>query len=479
MPENQKEPSVETTKEDSTGLSKKYSRRNFLKLGLLAGAGATLVACDSKGILSSEKKTLGKNVKKLNNEFSKIESNYVNEQGYFDYDRFRTNPEFDRYVLEINSFSNKIGNETGINPNALKLFASSIIASNLGNWENIDPTLTKEEVKERIGPMQFQYLEVQETLQEKLKDEYNYTPYEMEGIFNVQIGLKHLAHGCVPNIDMSGENNNVLNLTLAQYYGGNDLVKHIKNNKEVAKGSFLRKSYDLYINALKQMGLDSNIVTGTHSTDTSNIELNMQEVWDRAVTYWPETNLKYAKEYFLAQANEYAKDQYNEILGLSKEQYLALFISIAMAESNGGTNRGPNRISGASGWFQVIPKYHLSEYNDFAREKKKPQYNEEQLLNDMKASIEIGTWALMRYKHNPDYQDIKKLMMMFKGGRRFGENWDDGIWWNRVTYCMTNLLGQDSLRLGYMNYQHPAGSHFKAEDFLTRSDHIGRVNIEE
>jgi hypothetical protein len=44
---------------------------------------------------------------------------------------------------------------------------------------------------------------------------------------------------------------------------------------------------------------------------------------------------------------------------------------------------------------------------------------------------------------------------------------------------MTNLLEQDSLRLGYIDYQYPEGTYFEAEDFLTRSDHIGRVYIEE
>ncbi len=471
------EPIISLTQEHSLGdeestnnpLDKTMSRRGFLKLGALALAGAALTACDPKGSLSFEKDNLKENIKELNNQFGEIQDQYLDEQGNFNYEPFGDNPEFERYLPEIHTNSEKLGRELGINPNALKLLSSSIVSANLGDWQKVNPNQAPYAVRDRVGPMQFYPSKALDTVQKKLGDKYEYSVSEIEGIFNIQMGINHLVYGCIPEINKSGENKNFLQLSLAQYYGGDDLFTHIKDNKEVTQGSFLRESYDLYIKTASVMGVGNPI---PKSVEGSNVERGLDKIWDRAVNYWSDSNLKHGKEYFFKQANDYFDDHYNQILGLSREQYLALFISIAMTESYGGTNRGPNQISGARGWFQVIPKFHLGEYNDDARKNNLPQYNEEQLLNDTKASIEIGTWALMRYRHNPDYQDIKSLMKMFKGGIYFGDNWDDGIWWNRVSYYMTRLLGEDSLNLGYIDYELPKGVEHSGKNF-EQNGHAG------
>jgi hypothetical protein len=484
MPETFVNPTTENNQEESnftSNLDKNISRRDFLKLGGLIAAGAALASCDIKpeNIFSSEKDNLKNNTAELNNQFEQIKSQYVNEQGYFNYERFKTNPEFDRYILEIDSYSNKIGNETGINPNALRLITSSIVATNLDNWKRIGESISTEEVRERVGPMQFYPENVLNTLKNKLKDNHNYSTMELEGLFNIDVGIKHLVYGCLGDINNDGENRNLITLTLAQYYGGSNLVTYVKGNKEVPEDNYLRENYNLLVKTLNTMGISSTFSKSNNNQERGNIEVNMEEIWDKATRYWPETNIKFAKEYFFKHAQDYFDDQYNEILGLSEEEYLALFISIAMVESNGGTKLEPHSISGARGWFQVIPKYHLNEYNADVGSKKNRYYNERDLVDNMEASIEVGIWALMRYRHSSDYQDIKKLMKMFKGGRRFGENWDDGIWWNRVSFCMTKLIGIDSLGLGYMDYELPQGTKKEAHEFKGNNEHIGNVLVRE
>lgn len=200
------------------------------------------------------------------------------------------------------------------------------------------------------------------------------------------------------------------------------------------------------------------------------IEKEMQEpseeVWSRALEFWPNTELANAKQSFFEQADKYSQQfpQY------SKEIFLALFTSIAMTESNGGTNLY-NPYTGASGWFQVIPTFHLGEYNNtFGTD-----YNQEQLMNDSQVSIEVGTWALMRYAHS---MSLKDCMRFFKGGGYFGSNVDDGIWWNRVSYSMHNLMnGRDILDMGLMDYQ-IGGYYHTSNEFLDTPEHIAHVYVD-
>jgi hypothetical protein len=104
-------------------------------------------------------------------------------------------------------------------------------------------------------------------------------------------------------------------------------------------------------------------------------------------------------------------------------------------------------------------------------------YTEDDLLNNTEASIKVGAWALMRYRNTAGYQNMRELMKVFKGGWYFPSEWDDGIWWNRVSYCTSNLFSHDRFGMGYIDYQLPEGIHREAEEFLANKEHIGNVRI--
>lgn len=455
-------------------LDKTMTRRDFLKLALVAAGATALTACNSNEIFSAEQQsTLTENKRKLNDEFSQIEGMYLNPQGNFDYDRFKTNPEFERYIPEIHTNSEKMGKTLGINPNALKLLTSSIIAANLGTWENINTNQPPNTVRERIGPMQFYATQALDTLRSQLKDNYNYTTGEINGVFNIQIGMNHLVYNALSSVDLR-KGDNVLELTLAQYYGGRDLADHIRENRTVAEGSFLRDGYDRYQRTVQVMNPAKAFEA---KSEIGDIEASLNEIWNKAVVFWPNTNLEQAKPYLYAEARRYAGEQYEEVLGLSPKEYLAAFISVVMTESNGGTRIETNPYSGARGWFQIVPTFHLHEYNELVGIPQGHSYTENDLLNNTEASIKVGAWALMRYRNATGYQDIKELMKVFKGGWYFPSGWDDGIWWNRVSYCATNLLGHDKFGMGYIDYQFPEGTHRKAEEFPINEEHIGNVKI--
>ena len=81
----------------------------------------------------------------------------------------------------------------------------------------------------------------------------------------------------------------------------------------------------------------------------------------------------------------------------------------------------------------------------------------------------------MRYR---DRTDILGSLEFFKGGYTFGQNIDDGIWWNRVSYCTQKLLGRDTLGMGYVDYFYN-GISMSKEIFLQNPDHIGNVLVQE
>jgi hypothetical protein len=458
-------------------LDKTMSRRSFLKLALVAAGATALTACNRDEIFPAEKQnSLTENKRKFNDQFSQIEGMYLNPDGNFDYDRFKTNPEFERYITEIHTNSEKMGQALGINPNALKLLTSSIIAANLGNWENINTNQPPNTVRERIGPMQFYTTQALDTLRSQLKDNYNYTTSEINGVFNIQIGMNYLVYNALSNVDLKS-GGNAIELTLAQYYGGEDLVDHIRANRAVAEGSFLREGYDRYQRTVQVINSAKAPKAKVEAAEGGSIEASLNEIWNKAVAFWPNTNLEKAKTYLYREAKRYAGDPYPEVLGLSPKEYLAAFISIVMTESNGGINTETNPKSGAKGWFQVVPRFHLREYNQQVGLPQGHLYTEDDLLNNVEASIKVGAWALMRYRNAAGYQDMKELMKVFKGGWYFPSEWDDGIWWNRVSYCTSNLFSHDRFGMGYIDYQLPEGIHRKAEEFLANEEHIGNVRI--
>jgi hypothetical protein len=461
----------------TNSLNKKMSRRGFLKLALVAAGAAALTACNGDEIFSAEQhSSLTENKRKFNDEFAQIEANYLNADNSFDYERFKTNPEFERYITEIHTNSEKMGQALGINPNALKLLTSSIISANLGSWENINTNQPPNTVRERIGPMQFYVTQALDNLRSELKDNYNYTTSEINGVFNIQIGMNYLVYNALSNVDLKS-GGNAIELTLAQYYGGEDLVNHVKDNRPVAEGSFLSDGYDRYQRTVQVMHSRKIPEAKEDEEEVDSIEASLNEIWNKAVVFWPNTNLEQAKTYLYREARRYAGDPYPEVLGLSPKEYLAAFVSIVMAESNGGTNIQTNPKSGAKGWFQVVPRFHLGEYNEKIGIPEGHSYTEDDLLNDTEASIKVGAWALMRYRNTAGYQSMRELMKVFKGGWYFPSEWDDGIWWNRVSYCTTNLLGHDKFGMGYIDYQFPEGVVRKAEEFLANEEHIGNTKI--
>lgn len=207
-------------------------------------------------------------------------------------------------------------------------------------------------------------------------------------------------------------------------------------------------------------------------SQTEQKESSLEEIFERATKYWPHTRLEDGKQYLIEEAEKYSTmyPQY------SKELLLAVFTSVSMTESNGGifldSNVGGDPNMSAKGWFQVIPYWHLNDFNLLNSK----NYTSEDLLNDDKKSIEIGVWALMRYAPSYDLADCLKI---FKSGTdisSFGQWSDDGIWWNRVSYSIEKLLGKDVLNMGYTDYSLESGV-FSANNFLQVPEHIGNVYV--
>jgi hypothetical protein len=248
MPEQIYNPATQETNQELVGnsnpevaenpanpIDKTMSRRGFLKLALLAAGATALTACNADELFSAEQQSsLTENKRKLNDDFAQIEGQYLNTDGNFDYNRFKTNPEFERYITEIHTNSEKMGQALGINPNALKLLTSSIISANLGSWENINTNQPPNTVRERIGPMQFYVTQALDTVRSELKDNYNYTTSEINGVFNIQIGMNYLVYNALSNVDLKS-GGNAMELTLAQYYGGEDLVNHVKKTGQLLR----------------------------------------------------------------------------------------------------------------------------------------------------------------------------------------------------------------------------------------------------
>lgn len=485
----------DANKEKGGIFKEKFNRREFIKLALLTG-GAALVSsgCDRFGLSPSalqaeeiDKDNLNpfhrKNIADLNDQFKEIEGQYLNEHGKFDYERFNQNPEFGRYIPDIEEHSENISKQIGVEANALRLLSSSIIAANLGNWEKIGGNPPLYRVNQRVGPMQYYPSTVLNTARRRLGDKTNYSTDEIQGVLNIELGMNHLVYGALPDILNYGDKENLLDLTLAYYYGGEKLLSYAEKSIEVPEEDFfLRKHYEMYRKTLQVMGIDHNFRPMVQTVERDASESSVDEIWQKAKEFWPNSNLELAKSYLTKQAEQYYNDPHNQNLKLTKEEYLSLFISIVMAESAGGLVLGPSS-SNALGWFQVIPKYHLHQYNEQVGVFKGVRYNEDELRNDIEASIEVGAWALMRYRHseqflqerrrNEDFADIKTLMRFFKAGGQFDSHWESGLWWNRVRYCMTNLLGKDSFNMGYIDYQFPKGVKHSAHKFENNADHIG------
>jgi hypothetical protein len=413
--------------------NKPISRRGFLKGFGLAVAATSLTACGPKGMLEAgdKKDDLIENVRELNRQFDQINERFLRPDKFFNYNSFiEKYPGFENYKEAIEKQSLEVSGMYNMSPNVMRALASSIVASNLNTQ---DPIREGNQFNQRVGVMQFFPIHLFDS--DKIKNDRNF-PNTVEELTqpeaNIRYGLQYLIEG-LREIKNDGENRNIIELMLAQYYGKDALAYQIKHNKEITEDSFLWSNYVKYKNTLRALGMSSE-------TPKSYENQYMEEVWNRAVENWPDSKLNINREILLKEAEKYFNDEHNQRLGLSADHYLALFIAVAITESYGG-KYVINKDSGALGWYQLIPKWrHLEDFNALHG----TNYTYEQIVDNDAISIEVGIWTLMRYR---DYMNIKELMQMFKGGHRFGEYPDDYKWWNSVSQNMNLLLGDDVLAL--------------------------------
>ena len=132
-----------------------------------------------------------------------------------------------------------------------------------------------------------------------------------------------------------------------------------------SSGCFSSEPYNPFLSNSPEQALAAENVVPEISQDQGYViekemveSTEMEEVWNRALEFWPNSRFNEAKEYFFEEARKYS-EIYPKY---SPELLLPTFLSVAMTESNGGNDLGPNYV-GARGWFQVIPDFHLSDFN--------------------------------------------------------------------------------------------------------------------
>ncbi len=461
----QNEPSSEKPSE------KIYDRRNFLKMAGTTLAGAALASfasgCAPKKKYEGEQKEnpLEKNIRDLNGQFHTKESLHLNTDGIFNYEKYtQQNPDFGIYKQHIETHVSDIYKQYGLNPNIMKALSSSIICSHLGHWERIDSN--KDLLNQRVGPMQFYSSNVLPIVEKHFNMTISIDEAKLDQN-NIYFGMISLAES-LKKIENTGKNNDLMSLMLADYYGGSSLVGLIKNNQEIDENHYLKSNYDLYRRTL-------NLLNGTPSENLETVERvpQVKEIWNKANELWPHTKFKdYEADY------QKQIEKYSGSFGLSDSQLLTLFLSVALVESQGG-NEKKNTSSGAIGWYQIIPAAgHIKEYNDTHPGK---NYTEYDIENNDSISIEVGVWSLMKYRYN---LNLEWSLKFFKAGGHwegpekerylvfdFGKHYDDALWWNRVSYCSQQLLGNDNFNMGYIDYIYD-GIEYKSSNFLQNSNHI-------
>jgi hypothetical protein len=415
--------------------NKPISRRNFLKGAGLVGAAALLSSC-APGILEAgnEEDSFEGNIRELNRQFDLVEDRFVRPDGFFDYARFEQQyPGFENYRGYIEESAIDFSRRYGVSPNVLRALGSGIVASNMNNQ---DPIQEGDQFRQRFGVMQVFPIHLIEN--ERIKNDPEF-PKNIKDLAepktNIKYGMQYLVEG-LRDVKNNGENKDMIKLTLAQYYGKDSLCNQIKQNREITEENYLWQNYVKYRNTVNVLGISTE---GIKSNET----IGLEGVWHNALQNWPESRLAQNKEVFFKEADKYFNDVHNEKLGLTKDQYLAMFVAIAITESHGGLYL-VNEHSNALGWYQLIPKWrHLEDFNELHG----TNYTYDQLIDNRfdAISIEVGIWTLMRYR---DHMNAKELMMMFKGGHNFGQYEDDYKWWNSVSQKMDMLLGNDELAMG-------------------------------
>ncbi len=450
--EEAKEKSQTSTETETT-----MTRREFLRnstLGIAAfGAALAFSGCSPKKVSETEPENdnLKKNIEELNKQYFLLEK----EIGPFSYDRFKNQyPEFEQYIPFINTASENAQRSDNVNKNAMKLIISSIITANINNREIKDPN--KDPYTQRTGPMQFYPIHSKIAIKERLNDSTAYSSKKLEDPFiNILIGKECILY-VLEKMENDGKNKDMFSLTLAGYYDQTfRLVNIVKNNLSIDNYNYLRSNYDLYQKTL-------TVLEGKESSDKS-----AEEILNKAAQYWPETKIENFKSVFINETDKYYNDENNINPKLSKAELAALFVAVAMTESDGGLLKVSSE-SGALGWYQLVPQWqHLENYNA----EHGTNYTYDDIYNNDTISIKVGIWTLMRHR---DSMDIQECLRFFKGGNTFGQNLDDGIWWNRVSYSTQRLLGRDALNMGYIDYFYN-GYPMDKDYFLKNPEHIGNV----
>lgn len=448
--------SMETTSEGSKDNEvEDPSRREFLKAAGMLTLGALLASCAPKKMLegAEEQINMDENVKNLNFQFQERVNDFINEEGALDYERYsKLYPEFDQYVEGIELHSTDISKMYHIHPAVMKVLASSILVANVGREDNMNVDVNDR----RTGIMGLVPSEVLPVVNKAFDDTFTIEELQIPDN-SIYFSMLYMAER-LKSIRSNREDNNLMEMMLADYYGGTSLQDIVKGKSSIDNNQVLKSAYDLYKKTESVLNRGSK--TSTEDISEVFVERDVQEVLNRAVEMWPESKFGEFRNVFFNQVNEYHKKALQFNPNITKSELLAVFLSVARAESKGGIykeilHKDPNIPENryAVGWYQIVPKWeHLERFNTATGK----NYTYKDMVTNDVASIEAGIWTLMQYSHA---MDIVELMKKFKGGWSFGEDLqkqpDDPLWWNRVAYGIKSLLRYDPFNMKYLTYLAP------------------------
>lgn len=449
---------IESPNESSQGSNvkeeKTYSRREFNKILGMTGLAFLLASCAPDKMIeaANDDVNLQNHVNTLNEDFYARIDQYVNAKGLFNYEKYSNiYPEFNQYIERIDRYSQEVERMYGIHTGIMKALASSILVANVGREDSPNA----EQQYQRLGIMGLRGADVFPVMSKAYGEDYTSQDLENPNA-SIYLSMLYMAER-LKVIQNNGDGKELLSLMLADYYGGSLLQKVVKGEDSIDNYPGLKSSYNLYTKSLTLLSGDT--VSISKDTVDTKVEKGVVEVLDRAESIWSSSKFGQYREVFIQQVNEYFNDARRLNPNITKAALLSVFLTVARAESKGGVYKeiknpppSANKEDLALGWYQIVPKWkHLEKFNN----EKGKNYTYEDLVTNDVASIEVGIWTLMQYS---DSMDIKELMRMFKGGWNFGDMYnqpDDTLWWNRVSYGIKSLLGNNPFNMEYIDYLAP------------------------